>query len=1198
KFGTASAYFDGTGDYLDGPNGDTFDFGTGNFTIECWFKFIDPALGGIFLTTDAGTGWSIFGGAGLWTFYVENTKVFERTWSGGDTDWHHLAIVRNGTAVNLYIDGTSIITASSSANIDPEKALRIGKGLHSAYTGSYFDGWMDEIRISNMARWTSDFTPDSTSYSWDSNTLFLAHNDGIDGDQNFTATAAASALTRIFEYDTQDIPIETKTPINIIYTNSPGAGWEKPAGTNLLYGYLGPDKVMMLDGTNKRYLTYDWSVPDQVTVSEYAGAYVINDGDAPLLDVDQGERRFVYEYDHNGEQVDFDTASNGWLMTRKTEYDTNGTTVLSDCQYQYDTQGRLIREDQLSNNIYYTYTYHGTMPLPEYKYEFDSSSNPLATYYNITGSFYTKEITDAGDPDFGVIFTYVRSGDNDLVNTRLDTDGTFTEYRYNSDDALVGAYRYSADRATITELDSSLNTVQVITPSPQFSKGGNLPWLNYGYDFGDGAHGETYEGLATKEAELFAALERWKGGCVRVFVFGDTRAGITFDANGVPTGIDAHVYDDMDKLIEMAEILGIKLIPVLLDFTIADGIDIENDHPVGEDPELITDDVAGGKREALINLMGDFVGHYSTESSIYAWEIMNEPEEVDNRGLATMTELQDFVKAMILELHAGDTDTGVTLGCQDRWFLEQYWEDTVLGVAPADGLDIYQFHYYNYMEAYPEKELDYDMGLSKPVIIGELDPTQNAFNNMTVIERLANIYGNQYAGALFWQDYGTYLDAIDEEALHDIYNWMFGSPSSEVVASGWREWDDVGDIKEHNNNVPSRTVLYYDKSQMKYRTLDWYTSAGQVIVEEHLGVYDPVPGSDLLSDVAIGERTAVYIYNHNSDYTNLDPATNAWTLVRMEHRDPADTLISSYTYTAAGALSNVDFPNAEVDHTGSLIEYYVTGYQMRKVDKRSGYFGNIYEYEDENYYLPGDDAKGYGRTILAYDNSRLLYNTYTWDTFHVTVDEHKGVYEPVAGSALYSDVDMTERKNTYVYIHNGNEFDLDPGTNGWILKEKIVYELDGVTMKEKYTYHPSGRMESKLLREPDDFDNTYYHYMDEDFYGDGSAQNPYYGRVDATWLYEANPTGEVAYSYVYWDDTDTIHFKRAYISTSMAVTDLIIIYEYDSAENFIRKIYHNLIDDNWYVEEDYTTELGDGFIHPRRIDVYDDYDFILDQPVN
>lgn len=44
--------------------------------------------------------------------------------------------------------------------------------------GNYFDGYIDEVRISNIARWTgSNFTPPSSEYTSDANTVLLLHMD-------------------------------------------------------------------------------------------------------------------------------------------------------------------------------------------------------------------------------------------------------------------------------------------------------------------------------------------------------------------------------------------------------------------------------------------------------------------------------------------------------------------------------------------------------------------------------------------------------------------------------------------------------------------------------------------------------------------------------------------------------------------------------------------------------------------------------------------------------------------------------------------------------------------------------------------------------------------------------------------------------------------------------------------------------------
>jgi hypothetical protein len=71
--------------------------------------------------------------------------------------WYHVAVVRNGTAIAMYIDGTLVSSGTSSANIDYGGDLGIGA---EASSGSYFSGNMSNFRIvKGTAVYTAAFTP-------------------------------------------------------------------------------------------------------------------------------------------------------------------------------------------------------------------------------------------------------------------------------------------------------------------------------------------------------------------------------------------------------------------------------------------------------------------------------------------------------------------------------------------------------------------------------------------------------------------------------------------------------------------------------------------------------------------------------------------------------------------------------------------------------------------------------------------------------------------------------------------------------------------------------------------------------------------------------------------------------------------------------------------------------------------------------
>lgn len=196
KFGGSSAMFDGTGDYLvcSGDFADLID--DGDFTIECWAYIEDAGIGYILSnrrSTFGSFGWVLTHRgdlAGDPTQFTLNgySGIADTTLTGTTTlnAWHHFAIVKDGNTVTYYIDGTSVDSLSVSGGsyaAAGSNEFRIGSNSDSA---ADFDGYVDEVRISNIARYTANFTPSTTAFQNDSNTLLLLHMDGTDGSTVFT----------------------------------------------------------------------------------------------------------------------------------------------------------------------------------------------------------------------------------------------------------------------------------------------------------------------------------------------------------------------------------------------------------------------------------------------------------------------------------------------------------------------------------------------------------------------------------------------------------------------------------------------------------------------------------------------------------------------------------------------------------------------------------------------------------------------------------------------------------------------------------------------------------------------------------------------------------------------------------------------------------------------------------------------------
>jgi hypothetical protein len=193
KFGGSSAYFDGTGDYLRLGSAGDFAFGSDNWTVEGWIRPTNNLSGYkvLYNHNDNGTDRSWF------TIQLENATL--KSWGTTSTGswsvysdlsfgslsvdtWYHFALVRDGSTMRAFLNGTQINTASCTGWVIP--AQTAGATL-SAVPASYWYGWMDEIRISNTARYTAAFTPSTTAFTQDSNTLLLIHADGANASTTF-----------------------------------------------------------------------------------------------------------------------------------------------------------------------------------------------------------------------------------------------------------------------------------------------------------------------------------------------------------------------------------------------------------------------------------------------------------------------------------------------------------------------------------------------------------------------------------------------------------------------------------------------------------------------------------------------------------------------------------------------------------------------------------------------------------------------------------------------------------------------------------------------------------------------------------------------------------------------------------------------------------------------------------------------------
>ena len=175
-FGGASGTFDGIDDYLTVSDSADWDFGSGDFTVDCWVRLNDLSASSTIFSQGPD-----FSNEIDWSIHPTSNVARIDVYSGGSplmrlnfdfiptiNTWYHLALVRNGNVWNMYVDGVAatknLFAGSYSITIPNYTSnLYIGTAINGAY---WFKGQMDEVRISKgIARFTSNFTPPTAQYS-------------------------------------------------------------------------------------------------------------------------------------------------------------------------------------------------------------------------------------------------------------------------------------------------------------------------------------------------------------------------------------------------------------------------------------------------------------------------------------------------------------------------------------------------------------------------------------------------------------------------------------------------------------------------------------------------------------------------------------------------------------------------------------------------------------------------------------------------------------------------------------------------------------------------------------------------------------------------------------------------------------------------------------------------------------------------
>lgn len=177
-FSPSSGLFDATEDYIYAASHADLQFGSGDFTIDFRVRF-NALTGGTFP--------GFFGKRGISDnreievyydvnsdlltvrYTTDGTNWISRTfsWNPSTATWYHVAIVRNGTDLMVFIDGTQIGSTETIGTLPAGTGpFVIGNTAQTNATNASLNGWFDEFRVSKgIARWTGNFTPPASAYT-------------------------------------------------------------------------------------------------------------------------------------------------------------------------------------------------------------------------------------------------------------------------------------------------------------------------------------------------------------------------------------------------------------------------------------------------------------------------------------------------------------------------------------------------------------------------------------------------------------------------------------------------------------------------------------------------------------------------------------------------------------------------------------------------------------------------------------------------------------------------------------------------------------------------------------------------------------------------------------------------------------------------------------------------------------------------
>ncbi|HBF33552.1 TPA: hypothetical protein DDW35_03205 [Candidatus Sumerlaeota bacterium] len=208
KSGHIPYYSESTGYYYT-INSNSLSMGSGDFTMDFWFKLYATPSGnrGVFRMAPYGTARSsstpylYVTSARKLVVYGASAAMITGTTALSTSQWYHIALVRHSGVLSLYINGTpESATYSTTATMAAAGACF---GADLSATTSACMSWCEFRAIAGTAAWTSSFTPPTAEYTTPSNIYAPISEDSVAVEyKDGTLTNSANTTNTTFTNNT------------------------------------------------------------------------------------------------------------------------------------------------------------------------------------------------------------------------------------------------------------------------------------------------------------------------------------------------------------------------------------------------------------------------------------------------------------------------------------------------------------------------------------------------------------------------------------------------------------------------------------------------------------------------------------------------------------------------------------------------------------------------------------------------------------------------------------------------------------------------------------------------------------------------------------------------------------------------------------------------------------------------------------